>query len=358
VERLTRDASQARVTPVILSGGTGTRLWPLSRRDRPKQMLPLLEGRTMLQRTADRAADSGLFAAPLVVTAAAHADEVAAQLGEGARLIVEPAGRSTAPAIALAALALDPRDLMLVMPSDHLILQPERFAAAVAHGLDAAQAGMLVTFGVRPTRPETGYGYIRRGEAFADGVFRAAHFVEKPDAATAASYVESGTHEWNAGIFLFAARAYLDALAVHAPDILAAAQAAMAAPGGSPARTLPEPESFAAVRAESIDRAVLEHADNVVVVPVDMGWSDVGSWAALHAVSSADAAGNSVTGAATLLNTHGCLIRSEGPHIVAVGVENLVIVATRDSVLVVPLAQSQTVADAVRRLSEDRPELL
>lgn len=350
--------AQRRITPVILSGGSGTRLWPLSRKRRPKQMLPLLEQKSMLQLTAARAADPALFHAPVVVTAAAHADEVAAQLGQGVRLILEPCARNTAPAIALAALAASPEDLLLVMPSDHLIAEPGRFLDTVAKGVPAAERAMLVTFGVRPTRPETGYGYIRRGEALGDGVFRAERFLEKPDFATASAFLADGGYDWNAGIFLFTAGAFLDALAAYAPDILAAAQAALVGAERSGTRTTPAPRAFAEARSESIDRAVMEHSGNVAVVPMDVGWSDVGSWEALYAVSAKDAQGNSVTGPAELLDAANCLVRSEGPRIVAIGVENLAIIATADVVLVVPLDQSQRVGEAVARLAPQRNGLV
>jgi mannose-1-phosphate guanylyltransferase/mannose-1-phosphate guanylyltransferase/mannose-6-phosphate isomerase len=329
--------SDAPIVPVILSGGSGTRLWPLSRKARPKQLLPLVGERTMLQ-------------LPLVVTAVGHADDVEAQLGTGIRLILEPLGRNTAPAIALAALACGPADLLLVMPSDHLIAEPERFTAAVAKGVPAARAGALVTFGIQPTRPETGFGYIRRGEEISAGVFRVDRFLEKPDAATALAFLAAGGYDWNAGIFLFTAGAYLRALAAHAPDILDAVRSALPAGDAQGARLAPASEAFAAVRSESIDRAVMEHAGNVAVVPVDAGWSDLGSWEALHAVSAPDAAGNALLGDVRAIAASGCLIRSEGPLVVAVGVTDLAIVATGDAVLVVPLSQSQRVSEAVAQL--------
>jgi mannose-1-phosphate guanylyltransferase/mannose-1-phosphate guanylyltransferase/mannose-6-phosphate isomerase len=305
----------------------------------------------MLQLTADRVADTSRFARPLVVTAAGHADEVEAQLGADIRLILEPLGRNTAPAIALAALACAPTDLMLVMPSDHLIAEPERFTAAVGKGVAAARQGALVTFGITPTRPETGFGYIRRGNEIAPGTFQVERFLEKPDAATALSFLAAGGYDWNAGIFLFTAEAYLQALAAHAPDILESVGAALPADRPESQRITPAFDAFAAVRSESIDRAVMEHARNVAVVPVDAGWSDLGSWEALHAVSALDGAGNAVLGEVQAISASGCLIRSEGPLIVAVGVSDLAIVATADAVLVMPLADSQRVSEAVAQLS-------
>ncbi|HEY7809929.1 MAG TPA: mannose-1-phosphate guanylyltransferase [Allosphingosinicella sp.] len=339
------------IIPVILSGGSGTRLWPLSRKARPKQLLPLVGERTMLQLTADRVSHQSRFAPPLVVTAAHHADDVEAQLGPDTRLILEPFGRNTAPAIALAALACDPEDLLLVMPSDHLIAEPERFRAAVEKGIPAALNGALATFGIAPTRPETGFGYIRRGSETLPGVFHVDRFLEKPDNATAIAFLAAGGYDWNAGIFLFKAGAFLDALATHAPDILNAVRAAMPAAVAGSGRLAPDAEAFAAVRPESVDRAVMEHARNVVVVPVDAGWSDLGSWEALHAASAADAEGNAIHGDVRAISASGCLIRSEGPLIVAVGVSDLAIVATGDAVLVMPLVQSQRVSEAVAQLN-------
>ena len=338
----------ARLTPVILCGGAGTRLWPLSRRSRPKSLLALTGEETMLQETAARVADRAMFEAPLAVAAAAQADEVAAQLGGEARLILEPAPRNTAAAIALAALSVSPEQLMLVMPSDHLIADASAFVAAVRAGVEAAERGMLVTFGVQPSRPETGYGYIRRGDPIGPGVYAAAGFVEKPDAARAAALVADGGYDWNAGIFLFSAGAYLDALGEHAPDIAAATAKAVAE--GS--LSSPDAELFSAVRAESIDRAVMERAGNLAVVPVDLGWSDVGSWDALYDAAAKDADGNAVTGPVDCMAGSGNLIRSEGPRVVAIGVDNLVIVATRDGVLVVRRGASQKVGEAVAEMAK------
>jgi len=319
-------------------------------------MMALAGGATMLERTAARIADRERFEAPLVVVGVAQADAVAAALaaaGSGdARLIVEPEGRNTAPAVALAALAARPDDLLLVMPSDHLIGDPASFAAAVAKAAVVAADGWLVTFGIRPTRAETGYGYIRRGEAIADGAFRAERFVEKPDAATARAWLAEGGYDWNGGIFLFRADAYLDALAEHSPDIAGAVRAALVAGGAAPDVAAPDAAAFADVRAESIDRAVMEHARRVAVVPVDMDWSDVGSWQALYETAVADAEGNVITGDALAIGARGCLLQSEGPLIVAIGVDDLAVIAAGDAVLIVPREASQRVSEAVAALRE------
>jgi mannose-1-phosphate guanylyltransferase len=340
-----------RIQPVILSGGAGMRLWPLSRPDRPKQMIALAGGETMLRATAARVEDRSRFEPPLVVTAAAQGDAVAAELGSDVRMVLEPCRRNTAPAVALAALAMrDPGQLLLIMPSDHLISDVGTFTDAVARASAPAAEGMLVTFGIRPTHAETGFGYILRGEAMGNGLFRARRFVEKPDKETADRFIADGGCEWNAGIFLFTAGAYLSALAAHAPDILEATKAAMAAAQTQGHRIMPHASTFGAVRAESVDRAVMEHAANVVVVPIDAGWSDVGSWEALHAASSKDGAGNSIRGPVDAVSSSGSLIVSEGPRVLAIGVENMAIVATADAVIVVPLARSQQVGEAVARI--------
>lgn len=347
------DAAGQIVTPVILSGGAGTRLWPLSRRARPKQMLDLTGGGSMLALTAERVAGPGLFAAPVVVAGAEQAEAIERALPGLGALILEPAPRNTAPAIALAALAAGAGDLLLVLPSDHLIADALGFRAAVEKAAAFAADGWIVTFGMRAERAETGYGYVARGAGLGEGVFEAEGFVEKPDAAAAEAYVTGGRHDWNGGIFLFRAGAMLDALASHAPEILRAAEAAMAASTRDGIRIHPDRAAFAASPAQSIDYAVMEKAEKVAVVPVSVGWSDIGSFEALHEVSRKDADGNVVAGPGLAVGSHGCLIRTEGPLVAAIGVEDLVIVATADAVLVVPRRQSQKVREAVERLKRE-----
>ncbi|MEA3017308.1 MAG: mannose-phosphate guanylyltransferase [Sphingomonadales bacterium] len=343
-----------RIVPVILSGGAGTRLWPLSSPARPKQFLALAGERTMLQETALRASDPEAFAPPVVIGSADHAQLLAAQLAEvgnsPSALILEPSARSTAAAIALAAVAVDPDRLLLVMPSDHVLADPAAFRAAVDAARPFAERDWLVTFGIRPTRAETGFGYIRRGEALAPGVHRVDRFVEKPDGATAQAYVDEGGYDWNGGIFLFRAGRYLDALRAQAPAILEAAAAAMAGARRDGAEIRPDPARYAASPSLSIDYAVMEKDDRVAVVPVEMGWADIGSWDALHELRERDARGNVATGPATLIDSDNCLVHSEGKRVVAVGISDLIVVVGEDTVLVLPRGQSQRVKEALDRV--------
>lgn len=336
------------IIPVILSGGSGTRLWPLSRAERPKQLLALTAEETMLQLTARRTAGEQ-FAAPIVVANAAHADMVEAQLAEvpasAQALILEPVGRNTAPAIALAALAAGGgSDPLLVMPSDHVITDVAAFHAAIQAALPLVADGWLVTFGIAPDAPETGYGYIKVGEAITAGVHRVDRFVEKPPRDQAEAMIASGDHAWNGGIFLFRADIYLGALASYAPDMLAAAQDAMAKGRREGARIWPDAEAFAASPSDSIDYAVMERAPRVAVVPVSMGWSDVGSWDALHAISDCDEGGNACRGDVVAIDTANCLVRAAaGKRVALVGVSDLIVVADGDDILILPRGQSQDV---------------
>lgn len=346
--------SERRITPVILSGGSGTRLWPLSREEKPKQLLALTGIETMLQMTARRVADASMFDAPVVVASDRHADQIEAQLDEigirPSRLILEPCPRNTAPAIALAALTGEGDELLLVMPSDHLIVDVQAFQAAVRAARPLVEDGWLVTFGIRPSRAETGYGYIRRGAKLRPGAFQAEAFVEKPDSATAASYLASGRYDWNGGIFLFRANTFLDALTRYDPDIRIAVDAAVVAGRGEGRRMRPEEASFMAAPSRSIDHAIMEKADRIAVVPVDMGWSDVGSWDQLYELGGPDEAGNVLDAGAVAIDSQGCLIRSEGPKVSVIGISDLIVVATAEAVLIVPRGESQRVKEAVDAL--------
>ena len=313
----------------------------------------------MLALTSARVAEPGLFAAPVVVAGTPQAGDIEAALPDLGALILEPSGRNTAPAIALAALEAEADDLLLVLPSDQLVKDVSAFREGVRRALPAARDGWIVTFGMKAERPETGYGYIERGAALGEGVFAAARFVEKPDAATAETYLAGGRHDWNGGIFLFRAGTMVEALNLHAPGVLAAAKAALAGAAREGKRVMPDAAAFGSAPSVSIDYAVMEKAERVAIVPVSVGWSDIGSWAALHEASDRDRDGNMVAGPGLALGAKGCLIRSEGPLVAAIGIEDLVIVATGDAVLVVPRAQSQRVKDAVEALARDgREDLL
>ncbi|MGZ8296427.1 MAG: mannose-1-phosphate guanylyltransferase [Allosphingosinicella sp.] len=321
------------IRPVILSGGAGTRLWPLSRAGRPKQFLALAGEESLLKATARRAAAWG---APIVVAAREQALAVRAEVPD-ARLVLEPCARGTAAAVALAALAAGDGELLLVMPSDHHIDDETAFRTAVATAAPLARDGWLVTFGIAPDRAETGYGYIRRGERLADGAWRAARFAEKPDRATAEGWIAEGGWDWNAGIFLFARETLLAALRQHAPEVLAAVE-----------------DDFAAAPSASIDKALMEKADKVAVVPAAMGWSDIGSWEALHALGPLDGDGNLLSCDVVAPDSRNCLVRTDGPVVVALGVEDLVIVATERAVLVVPRGETQRVREAIEALEARR----
>ena len=341
------------IVPVILSGGSGTRLWPMSRAERPKQFLNLTGERTMFQLTLDRVSSG--FAAPIIVANARHADLIEDQLdGREAVLVLEPAARNTAPAIALAALVAAPTDVLLVMPSDHVIGDSAAFYAAIAVARPLVDRGWLATFGITPDGPETGYGYIRMGEEVAPGAHKVVRFVEKPTAAAAEVMLEQGNHAWNAGIFLFRADAYLRALGEFAPAALNAARAALEAGVRDGHRILPDAAAFEAAPANSIDYAVMEHAERVTVVPVSMGWSDIGSWDALHAINRNET-GDSHVGDVVALETTNCLFHSDGLRIAAVGVSDLVVVASGDSVLIVRRGETQKVKQVVEALKQLAP---
>ncbi|MFM6852578.1 MAG: mannose-1-phosphate guanylyltransferase, partial [Sphingopyxis sp.] len=283
-----------RITPVILSGGSGTRLWPVSTKESPKQFLPLTGERSMFRLTLDRCADRAIFAPPMIVCGAGHIDFVERDLMAAgiadATIMVEPAARNTAPAIALAALATQAAwgdaAPILVMPSDHVMTDAAAFSAAVDAALPVVAGGALATFGITPSHPETGYGYIAMGDALAGhaGVRRVNRFVEKPDRARAESMLLSGGHVWNAGIFLMQAGAFLAALGQFAPDMASRCAQAMAGATRNGPCVHPDAAAFAQCPSNSIDYAVMERAENVVVAPVNPGWSDVGSWSAIHAL--------------------------------------------------------------------------
>ena len=344
---------------MLLSGGSGTRLWPISRSLYPKQLLAMAAEQTMFQETAKRFAGAPDFAPPLVVCNDEHRFIIASQIqaiGISPRAIVlEPLGRNTAPAAAIAALILaeqSPGTLMLLAPSDHVIDDVPAFLAACRLGAGAAAQGRLVTFGIRPSRPETGYGYIRRGAELdaAPGAFAVAGFVEKPDRETAERFVATGDYFWNSGMFLFSPELFLAELSRHAPEILAKAGDALRLGRRDLDFLRLDRDAFAATPAISIDYAVMEHTDKAVVVPADIGWSDVGSWSMLWKRGAKDADGNVVAGDVLIEDGRNNFIRSEGRLVATVGVDNLIVVATNDAVLVGRRDRDQDVKRIVDRL--------
>jgi mannose-1-phosphate guanylyltransferase len=346
------EGSDQKIVPVILSGGSGTRLWPLSRTRRPKQLLPLFGDKSLLEATLERVKDPDLFAEPIIVAGEAQAEAIGEILRGRGELIVEPCARNTAPAIALAAMNAPQDALILVMPSDHLIADVDAFSEAVRRGRGAAQDGYIVAFGMKPDRPETGFGYITRAEPIEEGVWTVEQFVEKPDKATAESFVAGGRHDWNGGIFLMRAGRYLDALKMHAPAIFEAVRRSVDGQSRLEGRSSPDRGAFERCPSQSIDYAVMEKEKRIAVVPARLGWSDVGSFETLHAASAKDDADNVVHGDVIAIDCLGSFIRSEAIAVAAVGVEDLVIVATTDALLVVPRKRSQEVKRIVDALAE------
>ncbi|HET6436162.1 MAG TPA: mannose-1-phosphate guanylyltransferase/mannose-6-phosphate isomerase [Xanthomonadaceae bacterium] len=343
--------------PVLLSGGSGTRLWPLSREAYPKQFLPLAGEDTMLQATWARVAPLA-GSAPIVVANEEHRFLVAEQLRQAGAptpaIVLEPVGRNTAPAIAVAALqamagGADP--LLLVLPSDHVVRDAEAFREAVRRALPAAEQGALVTFGIRPDAPETGFGYIQADAG--EGVRRVLRFVEKPDAATARAYLEAGGYSWNSGMFLFRASRYLAELERFRPDILAAVRAAFAGARRDGDFVRLDREAFAASPSDSIDYAVMEKTDAAMVLPVDIGWNDVGSWSALWDVAERDADGNAHHGDVIAVDSRNSYAYAR--RLVAlVGVDDVVVVETDDAVLVARKDRVQDVKEVVARLKAEQ----
>lgn len=367
--------SLSRLTPVILSGGSGTRLWPLSRETEPKQFLPLSnDGRTMLQHTAHRLdglTDSIPCTAPIIVCNEEHRFLAAQQLHESgidnARLILEPLGRNTAPAMTLAALAARPDDILLIMPADHVMTQPEHLQAAVTAAWPLALEGVMITFGIVASRPETGYGYICKAGAIGNGPAHAIrHFAEKPGVQQAQDYLSSGDYLWNSGLFMVRASQWLKALAALQPDMLSACEAAMQNALADPDFTRPDAEQFTACPSNSIDYAVMEHLPArpelgipACVIPLDAGWSDLGAWDALWDVLPRDKDGNARSGTSPtlIMDTQNSLIYAESCLVATVGVDNLIIVETPDAILVADKNKAQDVKKIVQRIKTDKQHL-
>ena len=342
------------IRPVILSGGAGTRLWPLSRRESPKQFLELLD-EPLFEATLRRAGKIPGAGPATVVTGAEHVaaveKAVAAASAEVAAVLIEPSGRNTAPAVIAAALVSDLEDVLLVLPADHLISDGAAFTAAVGRAADLARGGELVTFGIEPTRAETGYGYIEKGGVIAGG-FRVASFKEKPAAEEAARLFADGAHLWNSGMFVFTAGRIIEEAQRYVPELVTGVSRAMPA-GRSGMLTMGD--EFAEVASISVDHAIMERTVHAVVVALDVGWSDVGSWQTVWEQSAKDDSGNVVSGEVLTFDVADSYIRSTSRTIAIAGVEGLVVVETPDVVLIVPVDKSQLVKDLAARSMPVQP---
>jgi len=331
------------IVPVILCGGSGTRLWPRSRKTMPKPFLPLVGDNTLFEATLDRCGDGAVFAAPVVVTGTDHLQHVEAQAGAGVRVIVEPQAKNTAAAIALAAQRLPGDAVMLVCPSDHHIADPAAFAAAAHKAAGLARDGWLVAFGIEAKSPETGFGYIKRGEAVGAAGYRVERFVEKPDLETAQGFLADGGYSWNGGLFAFTAGRFLEELAAHRPDLASAVEDAVRLGRDDGTRFHPDAAAFARIESESVDYAVMEETDRAAVVPADMGWSDIGNWVALREANTGDASGNVAPGAAELVDCRNVMVDSDGPRVSVIGLENVTVVVSGNEVLVTSDSGAQKV---------------
>ena len=336
------------IRPVILSGGAGTRLWPLSTRESPKQFLHLLQ-EPLFEATLRRVRVIPGVGPVTVVTGAEHVLAVekalAATSADVAAVLIEPSGRNTAPAVLAAALVSDPEEVLLVLPSDHLIADDAAFAVAVGRAVDFALNGDLVTFGIEPTRPETGYGYIEKGDAI-DGGFRVARFKEKPDDEEAERLLAEGAHLWNSGMFVFTVGQILDEARRHVPDMVIGVREAL------PAERLGRIRiggGFSEVASISVDHAIMEKTEHAVVVPLEAGWSDIGSWQAVWELSTRDNAGNVLTGDVLALDVAGSYVHAGSRTIAMAGVEGMVVVETPEVVLIVPREKAQMVKDLAAR---------
>lgn len=357
---MTNDLQNARIHPVILSGGAGVRLWPMSREQYPKQFLPLCSEQSMLQETARRVTDPARFAPPLVVCNQEHRFVIAEQMRQigldGTRIVLEPVGRNTAAAAAIAALIVagqDPEGLILLLPADHVIQDQPAFLEAVSIAAGAAAMGRLATFGIRPTAPETGYGYVRRGDPVSghDGAFRVSAFVEKPPLAQAERYLADGDFFWNSGMFLLPVHRYLAELERWEPTVLAACREALANGHSDLDFFRLEETGFTAAPSISIDCAVMERTDAAVVVPCSIGWTDVGAWSALWDIGAKDERGNVCQGDAIAWDSRNCYVRSEDGTLVALlGMSDTVVVATEDAVLVTAKDRAQDIKPLVEHL--------
>lgn len=346
------------ITPVLLCGGSGTRLWPLSRKSYPKQFVPLVGDTTLFQASVQRLSGPG-FAAPMVLTNSDFRFIVTEQLAEvgvdPAAILIEPEGRNTAPAVLAAALwqaRTDPEALMLIAASDHVVPDPAAFRAAVEAGVPAARAGQIVTFGIKPTHAETGYGYLELEGAPEEAPMPLTRFVEKPDAEAAKAMLEAGTYLWNAGIFLFSAKAIIAAFEAHAPALLEPVSKAVEQGKHDLGFLRLDPAAWSKAEDVSVDYAVMEKADNLTVVPFSAGWSDLGGWDAVWREASRDKTGVATSGNATAIDCRNSLLRAEDERqeVVGIGLKNIVAVAMPDAVLVADISRAQDVKKAVAAL--------
>lgn len=350
--------------PVILSGGSGTRLWPLSRKHYPKQFLSLFSEHSLFQETLLRLAGIDGLQAPIAVCNESHrfilADQLRAVAVEPLAIILEPVGRNTAPAAALAALSAPTEDaILLVLPADHVIVDVEAFQATVKHAEKLAAQGNLVTFGVMPTGAETGYGYIKKGDKHTEHAFNVDSFVEKPDAPTAQRYLDSGDYLWNSGMFVFKASRYLEELEKYHPEMVLACRKAHRSAQVDADFVRIERAVFAQCRSDSIDFAVMEKTDQAVVIPLASGWNDVGSWASWWEVSAKDDHGNTVSGDVIATDTHNCLVHAQHRLVTTVGLHDLIVIETPDAVMVADKARAQDVKTIVDQLkTQQRCELV
>lgn len=347
------------IYPVVLSGGSGTRLWPASRPERPKQFLPLTGDRSSFQETLLRLAGVPDSARPVVVTGAAWADIVLEQgkaVGIHPLVLVEPEGRDSGPAVAAAAAfieGLDPSGVVLMLAADHYIAEPEIFAQAAVQAAKAASRGYIVTFGVKPSEPSTAYGYIRPGVSLGEGLRKVEAFVEKPDHATALKYLSQG-YLWNSGNFAFPAGVLMDEMTAFAPDLADAAVNAVRGLTKDEDVLRLDPIEFAKAPKISLDYAVMEKTSRAAVIDAPFTWSDLGAWDAIWAASAQDAAGNAVTGDAVVLEASGCIVRSDGPMVGVIGVSDLVVVAEGGSVLVCRREDAQQVKALTEKVKAHR----
>lgn len=349
------------ITPVILCGGSGTRLWPLSRTSYPKQLLPLYQGKSLLQQTLARLRELPQLNSPVVVCNQDYRFIVAEQLRKlgftGAQIILEPEGKNTAPATTLAVLEQEARqntDLMLVLPADHLIENHERFVSSIRLAEPIALQDKLVTFGVSPSRPETGYGYIQKGEALSADIFRAKKFIEKPDLQAAEEYLHSGIHFWNSGIFLFTVETYLGELQKYAPDILAACRLCVQQLRIDLDFHRVKPELFSRCRSESLDYALMEKTEKLALVPLRSDWRDLGSWSALWEANEMDEARNVIKGDVVTEQVDNSYLHAESRLLAIMGVSNLVVIETADAVMVAHKDKCQDVKHLVNKLKLDK----